>query len=406
MIRKLLLTTAVLAILLGSPVVADDVPNEATVYYNEACGACAHYIHETLRPLLDELGVTDVQLKDFINHPEYRQELVERSDDIPPQMQGHFTVFVGSGLVLQGHVPERIVRTLLEPNVRSRYQRLVVLQDRMTDEGEVPSDYTVWTPNASPRTYAIDTPVTTYLDERERAQTSDGRATNGAWTHAELLPFVLSTGLLDGINPCAVAVLLFFIAFMFTLQRARADMLLMGGVYISMIYLAYLGIGLGLLGAIVISGVPHLMAKIGAGLLIALGLINVKDYVWYGRGLSLSVPKSWHDKSFQWLQRATLPAAAGAGFLVGLCTFPCSGGIYVAVLGLLSSKTTFWTGFGYMLLYNLMFVAPLIVLLLAMGNRRTVGALSRWEAHHKRTIKLATGAIMIALGASILVWFA
>ncbi|MFB6286937.1 MAG: cytochrome c biogenesis CcdA family protein [Candidatus Bipolaricaulia bacterium] len=406
MIRLSLVIGVLLASLIGSPVVADELPSKATVYYNEACGACAHYIRETLQPLLNELGITDVHLKDFINHPEYRRELVSRSEDIPPQMQGHFTVFVGEGLVLQGHVPERMVRTLLEPTVRARYERLVVLQDRMTEGDEKPPNYTVWMSNASPTTYAIDTPVTQYLDEHGQAQSAEGDSSGQAWTHAELLPFVLSTGLLDGVNPCAIAVLLFFIAFMFTLHRTRSDMLLMGGIYISMIYLAYLGIGLGLLGAIVISGVPHLMAKIGAGLLIGLGLINVKDYVWYGRGVSLSLPKSWHAKSFQWLERATLPAAAGAGFLVGLCTFPCSGGIYVAVLGLLSSKTTFWTGFGYMLLYNLMFVAPLIVLLFAMGNRRTVGAVSRWEARHKRTIKLATGAIMIALGSSILVWFA
>lgn len=405
MIRRLVVVGALLAVLIGSPVAADELPGEATVYYNEACGACAHYIRETLQPLLNDLGITDVELRDFINHPEYRRELLARSEDIPPQMQGHFTVFVGEGLVLQGHVPERIVRTLLESSVRSRYERLVVLQDRMTDAGERPPDYTVWMSGASLRTYAVDTAVTQYLDERDGARTSEGGSSDGAWTHAELLPFVLSTGLLDGINPCAIAVLLFFIAFMFTLHRTRADMLLMGGVYIGMIYLAYLGIGLGLLGAIVISGAPHLMAKIGAGLLIALGLINVKDFLWYGRGLSLSIPKSWHAKSFQWLESATLPAAAGAGFLVGLCTFPCSGGIYVAVLGLLSSKTTFWTGFGYMLLYNLMFVVPLIVLLFAMGNRRTVGAVSRWEARHKRTIKLATGAAMVALGASILVWF-
>ena len=243
-----------------------------------------------------------------------------------------------------------------------------------------------------------------FAANREQLPAAEG-ATEGTWGPKELLPLVLWTGLLDGINPCAFAVLLFFIAFMFTLQRARAEMLLMGGVYISMIYLAYLGIGLGLLGAIVISGVPHLMAQIGSWLLIGLGLISVKDYFWYGRWFSLSVPKIGQERVFDWLKRATLPATAVAGFLVGLCTFPCSGGIYVAVLGLLSTKTTYWTGFSYLLLYNVMFVLPLVVLLLALGNRRAVGALSRWEAQNKRALKLGTGVVMILLGAAILIWF-
>lgn len=385
------------------------LPGEATIYYNEACGACARYIRETLLPLLQRLGFKEIALKDFINHPEYRGELVSRSEDlgIPADLQGHFTAFLGEKVILQGHVPVRVIRDLFRPENEHRYERIVVLQDVMSDHGGTPREYTVWALGGAIETYGIETPIATYLDrlQQDAQQARSTAASRRNRSLAQLLPFVLVTGLLDGINPCAIAVLLFFIAFMFTLQRARAEMFLMGGVYISMIYAAYLGIGLGLMGAIVISGVPHLMAQIGSWLLIALGLVNVKDYFWYGRGPTLGISHLTHHKAQQWLKRATLPAAAVSGFLVGLCTFPCTGGIYVAVLGLLSSKTAFWTGFSYLLLYNAMFVLPLVILLLALGNRRTVGALSRWEARNKRAIKLATGALMIGLGSSILIWF-
>ncbi|MGQ9601155.1 MAG: hypothetical protein ACUVQU_00255 [Candidatus Bipolaricaulia bacterium] len=193
-------------------------------------------------------------------------------------------------------------------------------------------------------------------------------------------------------------------AFLFTLKRTRADIAKVGVVYIVMIYLTYLGIGLGILQALVFTGAPHLMAKLGSGLLIGLGLINVKDYFWYRRWFSLSPSGRLHEASTNWLKKATLPATAVGGSLVGLCTFPCSGGIYVATLGLLSAKATYWTGLGYLLLYNLMFVVPLIAILLGVSNRRALGRLARWEASRKREAKLATGLVMILLGASILIW--
>jgi cytochrome c biogenesis protein CcdA len=215
---------------------------------------------------------------------------------------------------------------------------------------------------------------------------------------------VLGAGLLDGINPCAFSVLLFFVAFLFTLQRGRADLLTFGLVYIGAIYLTYLGIGLGLLKVFQL-GAPHLFARLGAGLMIVLGLVNLKDYFWFGVGPTLSIPKIGAAARDRWMRQATLPATAVVGFLVGICEFPCTGGIYVGILGLLAAETTFATGLGYLLAYNLMFVLPLVALLLLIGNRRVVGQFSRWMVTHKRQLRLGQGLVMIALAAIILIWF-
>ncbi|MFB6214432.1 MAG: cytochrome c biogenesis CcdA family protein, partial [Candidatus Bipolaricaulia bacterium] len=207
-----------------------------------------------------------------------------------------------------------------------------------------------------------------------------------------------------GINPCAIAVLLFFIAFLFSMNRAKAELAKVGLLYIGVIYLTYLGIGLGILRAFVFTGAEHLMAKIGAGLLLVLGLVNIKDYFWYGKWFNLSPGGIFHQKGKDWLKKATLPSTVVGAFFVGLCTFPCSGGIYVAILGLLSTQTTYWSGLGYMLLYNLAFVVPLIVILLGVTNKRTAGRLSRWQAGNKREIKLVMGLIMVGLRIGILIW--
>ncbi|GFP39531.1 hypothetical protein HKBW3S47_01229, partial [Candidatus Hakubella thermalkaliphila] len=68
-------------------------------------------------------------------------------------------------------------------------------------------------------------------------------------------------------------------------------------------------------------------------------------------------------------QRATLPSSLALGVLVGLCTFPCSGGIYVAVIGLLASQKSYFQGLGYLLAYNVMFILPLIAILALASNR-------------------------------------
>lgn len=220
-----------------------------------------------------------------------------------------------------------------------------------------------------------------------------------------MLPLVVSTGFLDGLNPCAFAVLLFFIAFLFTLKKTKKSVWKMGLVYISAIYLVYLGIGVGLLRAILITGQHHLMAKIGAWLVITLGLINLKDYFFPQLPLKLKIP-TWSKETLQyWMHKATLPAAAVLGFLVGLCVFPCSGGPYVAVIGLLAAQKTYWQGLLYLLLYNLAFVVPLVIVLLLASNKKVVEKMTQWEQSKSKLMRLVSGILMITLGVVILLFF-
>ncbi len=225
------------------------------------------------------------------------------------------------------------------------------------------------------------------------------------WNFWKVIPLILSTGFLDGINPCAIGVLLLFIAFLYTLRRTRANIIWMGIVYILAIYLAYLGIGIGLFEAVVITGYPDLFGKIASILVIVLGLINVKDYFFPGSPISLRAPGFSKDLFQKWMEKATLPAAFVFGFLVGLCTFPCSGGIYVAIVGLLANKTTQVAGFGYLLIYNLMFVMPLIILLAAISaNKYSLEKLNKLERSKSKLTKLISGIVMILLGIGMLIW--
>ena len=99
-----------------------------------------------------------------------------------------------------------------------------------------------------------------------------------------------------------------------------------------------------------------------------------------------------------------MPTVAGAAFLVGLCSVPCSGGIYAAVTALLASQTTFFTGFLYLMLYNLMFVAPLIIILVLAANPYTLLKMGEWQQRNRRNQKIVMGLAMLVLGIGILLF--
>ena len=220
-----------------------------------------------------------------------------------------------------------------------------------------------------------------------------------------MVPLVAITGFLDGIHPCAIAILIFFMAFLLTLHKSFKNILVLGLVYIFVIFLTYLAIGVGLFSGIMLFGQHHFFAKLGSWLLIFLGVINLKDYFFPNFQLGVRLPRISNQKIKSYLKKATLPTVIIAAFFVGLCSVPCSGGIYAAITAFLASKTTFFTGFLYLLLYNFMFVLPLIILLALATNPLTLVKLGEWQQKHNRSQRLVMGLFMVILGAAILIFF-
>jgi cytochrome c biogenesis protein CcdA len=220
-----------------------------------------------------------------------------------------------------------------------------------------------------------------------------------------MIPLVGITGFLDGIHPCAIAILIFFVAFLLTMQKAVKNIFFLGLVYIFVIFLTYLGIGVGLFSGIMLFGRHHFFAELGSWLLIVMGVIQIKDYFFPQLPIHLKMPTISGGKIKGLLEKATLPAIIIAAFLVGLCSVPCSGGIYAAITALLASQTTYLTGFLYLLLYNFMFVLPLLILLVFAANPITLAKIAEFRKKNERLEKLVMGILMITVGASILTLF-
>lgn len=370
-----------------------------TVFFNEACQGCKVLVKDFYPGFFEEYGY-GIELRDYVNERENRTELSAMNErlGIPFELQSHIEAFVGDRLVFGGHVPEDIMRYLLEHP--DEYDRLLVFQDKMHGDE---TDYRVWDFEGEIRAYPIDEPITTYLRE-----TKDGRNSSGSLVRKGFLSMFLlvsSSAFLDGLNPCAFAVLLFFIAFLFSMRKLKEQIWKMGLVYVGAIFLAYFLIGIGIAQAFIISGAPHLMAYIGSVLVIVLGLVQIAGAIWPKFPIRLRIPLDTKATLEKWMFKSTLPATFIGGFLVGLCTFPCSGGIYVAIIGMLAAQRTFFQGLGWMVWYNLIFILPLIILLIASSNPKSVEKLQILERAESKKIKLAVGAFMVALGAVIILFF-
>jgi cytochrome c biogenesis protein CcdA len=210
---------------------------------------------------------------------------------------------------------------------------------------------------------------------------------------------VVSAALIDSINPCAFGVLLFLMAVLLSMgssKRAfRAAM-----IYTFVIFLVYFLLGVGirqLISSFSILGYVQIIAGV---IILVGGIIEFKDFFWEDKGFSLKIPKRAKPLLEKYVRRGTLPAIIILGFLVALVELPCTGGIYLGVLTLLSINE--FSGIIYLLIYNFIFVLPLILISYLIYRGAEVDTVNRWVQGNKRFMRLAAGIIMVLLALKLL----
>jgi cytochrome c biogenesis protein CcdA len=100
----------------------------------------------------------------------------------------------------------------------------------------------------------------------------------------------------------------------------------------------------------------------------------------------------------------TIPGAFVAGVIDSLFLAPCTSGPYLAILSLLSQTTSRWQGVGLLLLYNLIFIIPLLLITAAvhLGFTTTARA-ERWRTARLGTLHFVSGVVMVALGVGMII---
>lgn len=211
---------------------------------------------------------------------------------------------------------------------------------------------------------------------------------------------VLLSAAIDSINPCAIGVLILMISVIMGGGKSTKRLLLLGGAYIFAIFFTYLVAGLGLVyffTSIPIAVAEYLSLFVGL-LVIAAGMFEIKDYFWYGRGFSLQIPgyfaKKIHDYSNS---KATLGGVMFLGAFVAAVELPCTGAPYLAIISILSIDFSF-NAFLLLVLYNLIFVLPLIIILFMVAGGAKLSAVKKWKEESKGAMRLFLGLLLIGLG--------
>ncbi len=216
--------------------------------------------------------------------------------------------------------------------------------------------------------------------------------------HGFFLPIIAISALIDSINPCAISVLFLTITFLFSLGKDRKFVLLSGGSYIFAIALIYTLIGLGALKALTFLSVPNIMAKVGASILIIYSLIGLINEFFPSFPIKLKIPESTHETLAKVIHKGSIPAFFFLGALVALFEFPCTGGPYLFVLTLLHDYENFWRGFWYLIMYNIVFVLPLILILAFAVNKVMIEKIDRLRRLETKKARVILLLVLILIG--------
>ncbi len=228
-------------------------------------------------------------------------------------------------------------------------------------------------------------------------------------TNVGLVPATIAIALVDGFNPCSLWALSILLALVLR-SGSRKRVLAVGGVFLAVTTLLYgLFIG-GLYGALSYAAEAAWIRGAMAGIALAFGLVNLKDYLWFKQGLSLSIPAGAKPKMYARMRDVSdvdrpLPAVllgtAGLAVGVSLLETPCTAGYPLLWANLVSDS-----GAGFAAVAALFGVYMLVFLVdeLAIFGSAVVAMRSfKLQERGGRILKLISGALMVSLAVTLIV---
>jgi hypothetical protein len=225
-------------------------------------------------------------------------------------------------------------------------------------------------------------------------------------------------GLLDGINPCAITTLIFLISVLTMGQIRGRQLMTIGLTFCLAAFLTYTLIGLGLLQTLrALHGIRYLRDILDMALLIILlalaGFSFVDAFRFRRRPVAESVTLQLPDRLKACVHRllreklgksATLTAVFGLGMLVTGIESVCTGQVYVPTLALIvKTQPHALQAWGYLLLYNAMFVMPLAAILVLTCTGLGLARLISWGQREVVVGKVLLGLLFLFMAAIVIV---
>ena len=223
---------------------------------------------------------------------------------------------------------------------------------------------------------------------------------------------ILLAGLVDGLNPCAFATIVFFISYLTLSGRKGKEVIITGISFTLGVFLTYLLVGLGfykvldlIKGALAV--VSTIVYALTALLCLVLAVLSIRDFFTARKGeledMALNLPKALRKRINATIHDSKkigsyVVGAFVSGVLISLLELACTGQIYLPTIIFMSSVPELrGKAIGYLLLYNLMFIIPLIVVFILAYYGTTSKQLSAFLKKHAAAVKLGMAAVFLTL---------
>lgn len=361
----------------SKPVVANIAPLRVLFFYKPGCKDC-----ERIRDMLRV--ISEAQPLDLVEHniersegAEINQTLCARFRVEPELHQVTPAVFTQAGALVKTQVTFNALQRLIEK----------------TSEQAVDSAWSL-------------------VGEKERASAGGEIAQR---FDSFSVGWVALAGLLDGINPCAFATIIFFLSYLRVARRSPREILMVGMAFIAAVFVAYFAVGLGLSQLVAkleaFAWVRTWLNRVLALVALVLAWLSFRDGLKALRGRieesTLQLPEFLKTRirsviRVQAKSAHFIAAAFASGIVISLLELACTGQVYLPTIVYMMKQGSL-TAVGYLLLYNIAFVLPLIIIFVFAWLGMTSDALIDLQKKHTAAVRFATALLFLALWIVLLV---
>ncbi|MFZ2303107.1 MAG: glutaredoxin domain-containing protein [Gallionella sp.] len=362
------------------------------VFVREGCTHCAS-AKEFLAILKREQPELRIAIQDVLKEPEALERLKRIAEN-----QGVATVrvpaFVVGGQLIIGFSDEattgRFIRNSLSRTRTQSHETTRAADSCEAEEHLLTCEADAPAPLAEPEAFAVNF-----------------FGYNVSLDQVGLPVFTLAMGLLDGLNPCSMWVLILMISLLATMNN-RSRMLAIAGTFVAVQGLAYFIFMAAWLNLFLLIGISRASEIVIAAIALLAGAINLKDFWAFGRGISLSIPNASKPGIYARMRRilqaenlaAAIFGAVILAVLVQIVELMCTSGFPALFTRILTLKQLDnLSYYGYLLLYDMAYMLDDVIVL-------SIGVITlnqhRLQENEGRWLKFASGLVMVCLGVYLL----
>jgi len=219
------------------------------------------------------------------------------------------------------------------------------------------------------------------------------------------LPILTITALTNGINPCGIGMMITFLGYLLVFGgRSKENKWIykIGFTYVLSTFVTYLLLGLVFYSAAFYfqrSWFAGIFKYVIGGALALAGLIQLKDVFWQDLPIHLRMPKIGFEKINRLMAKTSVGVAALIGILTTIFATPCMMPLYIGTTAVIARSGLPWYQvLSLFLYYNLIFILPLVLILVVMGEGKQVVDMKEWEHKNTKWMRFILGAALIIVG--------